>query len=151
MPSIAIDLSEPTLDLLSLVQTIIVVGTSQDSQGAWHATKWTVTSILGVLKAITLQDLGVLPGGGTSEAWAISGTGGLITGYSQTGSGFDAFLIIQNGAMQDISPGSPFSGNSFAYNINRQASTSNYAIVGEAETTDSCGSAVYQAFLLTQP
>ncbi|MGU3443762.1 hypothetical protein ACLBXI_28795 [Bacillus cereus] len=159
--SIAMGLSEPSIN--NKGQTVVnVVGASQDSNGARHATLWTVTyeliSILGIIEvsilSIQVLDLGVLPGGGESQGWTLSSNGLIGVGFSEVDSltsiGYNA-VLINNTTLQDLgsnfSNSNPFNGNSFAFFINKAATLTNYTIVGKAQLP----SGLYHAFSLTNP
>lgn len=73
-----------------------IVGYSRTSAGTKHAVLWIGT--------ISMQDLGLLPGGVDSEAKAINNAGWVVGNAStdMTGSARSAFLWTSGGTMQDL-------------------------------------------------
>jgi probable HAF family extracellular repeat protein len=75
-----------------------------------------------------MQDLGALPGGGTSEAYDINDAGQIV-GASSTDSGVQHAFLYTNGGMKDL--GTLGGRSSVARGINRRGQ-----VVGAAETAN---------------
>jgi probable HAF family extracellular repeat protein len=114
----------------------VVVGAGQDTSFNWRAFRWT--------KSGGMVDLGTLPSGGNSEAFAESEDGSVVVGTAYNSSGKErAFRWTQAGGMADLGI---LTGGT--YSEGRGVSADGSIVVGVSDIPGPGG--LYKAFRWTQ-